>query len=74
MTIFGEKIPVRAKLHTINGFSAHADQAELLAWHKQARPTHTFLVHGEESVMSCFATRLTNTQVEMPALNQNFKL
>jgi metallo-beta-lactamase family protein len=74
VTIFGEEIPVRAKIHTINGFSAHADQAELLAWHEQARPKHTFLVHGEENVMSCFAARLTDTHVEMPALNQTFKL
>ncbi|MGC1864150.1 MAG: MBL fold metallo-hydrolase [Methylocystis sp.] len=72
--IFGEQIPVRAKIHTINGFSAHADQAELLAWHEQARPKDTFLVHGEESVMSRFAARLTDTHVEMPALNQTFKL
>ena len=47
--ILGEDIAVRAHIHTINGFSAHADQAELLQWHdaiqgKQA----TFLVHGEE--------------------------
>jgi metallo-beta-lactamase family protein len=74
VTIFGENIPVRAKIHTINGFSAHADQAELLAWHKKARPKQTFLVHGEESVMSCFAARLTDTHVETPALNQTFKL
>ncbi len=74
VTIFGENIPVRAKIHTINGFSAHADQAELLAWHKKARPKQTFFVHGEESVMSCFAARLTDTRVETPALNQTFKL
>jgi metallo-beta-lactamase family protein len=30
--IFGDEIRVRAHIHTINGFSAHADQAELLAW------------------------------------------
>ncbi|HEU4616775.1 MAG TPA: MBL fold metallo-hydrolase, partial [Gammaproteobacteria bacterium] len=33
VSIFGEEIAVRASVHTINGFSAHADQSELLAWH-----------------------------------------
>jgi metallo-beta-lactamase family protein len=31
--LFGEEVPVRAQVHTINGFSAHADQGELLRWH-----------------------------------------
>ncbi len=71
--IYGEKIPVRAKIHTINGFSAHADQAELLAWHRQTgKPERTFLVHGEEQVMRQFAARLTATEVVMPALNETF--
>ncbi|MEA3291341.1 MAG: MBL fold metallo-hydrolase, partial [Pseudomonadota bacterium] len=34
VSIYGEEIPVRAQIHTIGGFSAHADQAELLAWHE----------------------------------------
>jgi len=73
--IYGEKMPVRAKIHTINGFSAHADQAELLAWHKQTGNTErTFLVHGEEQVMRQFATRLTGTEVVMPALNEVFTI
>jgi len=73
--IFGEDIPVRAKIHTINGFSAHADQAELLAWHKRlGSPGLTFLVHGEEEVMSLFSKRLENTRVEMPDLGQSFTL
>lgn len=73
--IFGEEIPVRAQVHTINGFSAHADQAELLAWHRQIGGfTRTFLVHGEEKVMSHFATTLENTVVEMPALHEQFDL
>lgn len=73
--IFGEEIPVRAKIHTINGFSAHADQAELLAWHKLiGTPKQTFLVHGEAETMSLFAAKLKNTHVEMPNLGQSFTL
>ena len=73
--IFGEEIRVRATIHTINGFSAHADQAELLAWHQQAgTPERTFLVHGEEEVMSRFAGKLQDTEVEMPKLGQSFTL
>ena len=73
--IYGEEIPVRAKIYTINGFSAHADQAELLAWHQKiGAPERTFLVHGEEEVMSGFALKLQNTKVEMPKLGQSFTL
>jgi metallo-beta-lactamase family protein len=71
--LFGEEIPVRASIHTINGFSAHADQKELLAWHQQiGNPGRTFLVHGEPETMRHFAGRLKNTDVEMPALHQEF--
>ncbi|RKZ65806.1 MAG: MBL fold metallo-hydrolase [Gammaproteobacteria bacterium] len=73
--IFGEDIPVRASIHTIGGFSAHADQAELLAWHKgTGNPKTTFLVHGEEESMHIFAKKLKNTRVEMPALHQTYDL
>jgi metallo-beta-lactamase family protein len=73
--IYGEKSAVRAKIHTINGFSAHADQAELLAWHRQTGdPERTYLVHGEEEVMRRFATHLKGTEVVMPALNETFNI
>ena len=59
----------------INGFSAHADQAGLLAWHQQlGTPARTFLVHGERETMRRFAERLTHTRVEMPTLHQEFEL
>ncbi len=72
--LFGEEVRVRAAIHTINGFSAHADQAELLAWHRALRPARTFLVHGEPEVMRQFAGLLTDTQVEMPSLHQALDL
>jgi metallo-beta-lactamase family protein len=72
--IFGEEFPVRARIYTINGFSAHADQAELLAWQKQTGAHRTFLVHGEQDSMTRFAAHLGDTHVEMPTPNQSFEL
>ncbi|MES1937868.1 MBL fold metallo-hydrolase [Salinisphaera hydrothermalis] len=73
--IFGEQIPVRAQIHTINGFSAHADQPELLAWHaRTGRPERTILVHGDEDVMQHLAPMLCDTQVEMPEFGQTMEL
>jgi len=73
--IFGEDIQVRASIHTIGGFSAHADQAELLAWQQQTgKPKTTFLVHGEVDSMHTFAKKLKNTKVEMPTLGQEYTL
>lgn len=45
--VFNEEITVRARIWTINGFSAHADQPSLLAWLGDAPRRKVFLVHGE---------------------------
>ncbi len=46
--IYGEKIKVRAQVCTINGFSAHADQTEMLHWmSKFEKLDKVFLIHGE---------------------------
>ena len=46
--LFDEQIQVRARIHTINGFSAHAGQSELLAWLQRCgKPEKVFLVHGD---------------------------
>lgn len=54
--IFREDVAVRATVHTINGFSAHADQKELLAWlGRQAQPgLRVNLIHGEEASSLAF--------------------
>jgi metallo-beta-lactamase family protein len=74
--IYGEPRPVRARVHTIGAFSAHADQAELLRWHAQAKPTRTFLVHGEPMAKERFAEALapTRTRVEIPDFGEAFEL
>ncbi len=73
--IFGEEIHVRASIHTIGGFSAHADAAELLAWHRHTgSPATTFLVHGEKDTMEIFAGKLTDTQVIMPSQGEAYPL
>ncbi|MDE2581801.1 MAG: MBL fold metallo-hydrolase [Rhodospirillales bacterium] len=72
--LFGEEIPVRARVHTINGFSGHADQQELLDWRRAVGGgTTTFLVHGEREAMAKFAGLLPG-RVEMPELHQSFTL
>jgi metallo-beta-lactamase family protein len=46
-----------------------------LAWHGHiGAPQRTFLVHGENGAMRQFATRLTQTAIEMPKLHQEFEL
>ena len=62
--IMGETVPVRARVVTIGGLSAHADQTELLDWAKGAGPDATFrLVHGEPETLETFRDRLAATGV-----------
>lgn len=47
--IFGQDVPVRARIFTLEGLSAHADRSELLDWLGgfDKPPKQTFVVHGE---------------------------
>jgi len=73
--VLGEDMPVRAQIHTIGGFSAHADQAELLDWRNRIHcEGPTFLVHGEGEAMAAFARVLATPPIEMPQLHQQFTI
>ena len=76
--IYGEDVEVKASIHTINGFSAHADQRELLDWVSHAgRPRTIFLVHGDyEKGMSKMQKELERQglTVTCPALNSEVDL
>jgi metallo-beta-lactamase family protein len=52
--IFGEMVPIRAQVATLDQFSDHADTPELLEWLRtfKNRPDVTYLVHGEPSASS----------------------
>jgi metallo-beta-lactamase family protein len=73
--VLHDEVEVNADIYTIGGFSAHADQAELIAWHAQTgTPEKTFLVHGELESMEALAPHLQETIVEMPELHQTVPL
>ncbi len=57
--LFGEEIPVKASIYTINGFSSHAGQNELIDWvSKLEKVEKLFLVHGEPEKMEIFKNLL----------------
>jgi metallo-beta-lactamase family protein len=70
--IFGEPYAVRAKVFTIGGLSAHADQAALLGWLGQFRrpPRQTWVVHGEplaaNALLDAIRSKGWNAQVPSP--------
>jgi metallo-beta-lactamase family protein len=58
VSIFGEKVSVKASVHTMGGFSAHADQAGLLEWFgsvASSRP-RLILTHGEDRARATLAS------------------
>jgi len=71
--LFGEEIPVRASIHTINGFSAHAGRSELLDWRRRiAGVERTYLVHGEEAALASLAAALPAGSTVRPRLHESF--
>jgi metallo-beta-lactamase family protein len=58
--MFGSEIAVKATVHTLGGFSAHAGQTQLLEWlegFRKPRP-RVYLVHGEPDKSQVLADRI----------------
>ena len=55
--MFGREIPVKARIETLDGLSAHADRGEILAWLGKGagRPGRVHLVHGEPEARDALA-------------------
>lgn len=57
--IHGDEIHVKAQLHTLGGFSAHAGQTDLVRWAQAAKPgCRYFLVHGEMQALEVLQAKL----------------
>lgn len=77
--IHGQLRDVRARIESIQGFSAHADQAGLIAWlgHLRTPPRRLFLTHGEESAIAAFHRKIRETlgwESEAPTYGEEVEL
>ncbi|NLD39562.1 MAG: MBL fold metallo-hydrolase [Desulfatiglans sp.] len=77
--IFGESVDVNAKAFTIGGFSAHADQNDLLDWvgnFRESKP-RVFVIHGEQSSSKIFAEKIKSSfgfEVHIPSYRERLIL
>jgi len=58
--IDGQDLPVACQVRSIDGFSAHADEPELLAWLRNfsVAPKLTFIVHGDPAAQAAFEPKV----------------
>ncbi len=77
--ILGKTYPVRARIRQIQGLSAHAGRADLLAWLETcaAPPRRVVVTHGEESAALALAERIRaelGCEVSVPAYRERLAL
>jgi metallo-beta-lactamase family protein len=77
--IFGEPMPLRAEVISLDELSGHADQRELIEWMRPlaARLKRVFLVHGEPSQGAELAAVIRNEfklDVQLPSRGHSFLL
>jgi len=79
VNIFGDEVPVRASIHTMGGFSAHADQNGLLEWFGSVAPSkpRTIITHGEDrarTVLSGLINTRFGMKTECPNLGDTIEI
>jgi metallo-beta-lactamase family protein len=57
----GKDVPVRARVVSLSGFSAHGDRSEVARWldGSPRPPRRTFCVHGEPLALAAHAARIS---------------
>lgn len=76
--IFGEPFEVRARIHTINALSAHADRGGLLRWFDAVKGSlsRAFAVHGESAQVEAMQRLLLEhgaRRADAPAPGERFE-
>ena len=68
VSLFNEKIQVRANIEQMRGISGHADRDMLLGWLENIspKPKNVFVNHGNDGVCDSFAALITDT-LSIPA-------
>mgnify|MGYP001028488368 FL=1 len=77
--MFGQDLPVKARIHNIDGFSAHADADQLMQWVQSASrgPKRIFLNHGEPNAAEALRLRIEHElgiDCVVPLLGQEINL
>ncbi len=77
--IFGQHVPVHARIEKIDGMSSHADAGEIIRWLRTfpRAPKITYLVHGEVAAQGALEARIVKElgwPVEIPAHGQKVDL
>lgn len=79
VSILGDRVPVRARIATIGGYSAHSDQSQLLKWLTPMRHTakKIFVVQGDQEAADALS-RIIRDQIAVkayhPEMNEEFVL
>jgi metallo-beta-lactamase family protein len=77
--IFGQHVPVHARIEKLEGMSSHADSGEIIRWLRTfpRAPKTTYLVHGEVVAQDALKVRITKElgwNVEIPNHGQKVDL
>ncbi len=77
--IHGREVPVRARVETLDGLSAHADRGEIVDWLRTSdgKPGRVSLVHGEPEAAASMSERLRdelNLDVDVPDYREKVRL
>ncbi|WKZ29769.1 MAG: MBL fold metallo-hydrolase [Candidatus Dojkabacteria bacterium] len=77
--IHGQEVEVKAKIHTLGGFSAHADQTDLLYWLRSFghSPKEVFITHGDSVNREGLAKKVVEElqlNTHLPNIGDSFDL